>query len=423
MLPAAVTTGIAWGLTRGIIDAKYELEYVVTSHDPAKWSFSENTDLSEVLLIARKRTDASAKVGNCTFINLWRNPSSAPQALAIAQLALSGSPPNISLAVEENDDGSTSLVIDDGVAPLQLAGVKWGEMLSVSRAVLGQRNWIGGAFAQTDLTRCLLAVINGKLRLPGSNAVHDIIICSFGELARFGPDRRDIADGFTTTTVATPYPAFWGHDADRVKSLAGEPNRWLSPRVTAAAGRPLRDATVLWGRAGRLMFTERMRLSTQRLSAVRMEQPSLSNVWWPATLHKNDVQSEKALVLWLNSTLGLLISVGLRVPTEGPWVQFKKPTLEGMPVLDVRTLDEKALKTLAVAFDEISNKQLQPLPNMAIDETRAAIDDALRLALNLPDLGALRTLLAREPVICNTALGVAVPVEEPKDQFELPWGL
>ena len=45
------------------------------------------------------------------------------------------------------------------------------------------------------------------------------------------------------------------------------------------------------------MFTERMRLSTQRLSALRLEQSALSNVWWPVALRKNNEQHEKALVL------------------------------------------------------------------------------------------------------------------------------
>jgi hypothetical protein len=40
-----VTTGIAWARTRGIIDSKYELEFVVTSHDATRWSFSERQRL------------------------------------------------------------------------------------------------------------------------------------------------------------------------------------------------------------------------------------------------------------------------------------------------------------------------------------------------------------------------------------------
>jgi len=407
VLPAAVTTGIAWARTRGIIDSKYELEFVMTSHDADKWSFSENTELSEVLIVARKRTDSEKRAGNCTFINLWRNPTSAPQALAIAHLALSITP----AAMEE---------AGDSVSPIQSAGVKWGEVISLSREVVAHRGWIGGAFAQTDLTRCLLGMTAGTVRLPGAAKAHAIHTCPLGDLATLGPDRRDIADGFTMSSIPTPYPAFWGHDADVVISLAAEPNRWLSPRARAATGRPLRDASLLWGRSGRLMFAERMWLYTQRLIETGLDSAALSNVWWPAALRTENERHEKALVLWFNSTLGLLLSIGLRVPTRGPWVQFKKPTLEAMPVLDVRTLDKKQLNTLATAFDDIAKHPLESLPNMATDETRIAIDVALEHVLDLPDLIPLRALLAREPVVCNASLGAEVLVEEHAEQFELP---
>ena len=45
VLPAAVATGIAWEKTRDLINHGYVLETMVTSYDPARWNFSENTDL------------------------------------------------------------------------------------------------------------------------------------------------------------------------------------------------------------------------------------------------------------------------------------------------------------------------------------------------------------------------------------------
>jgi hypothetical protein len=45
VLPAAVTTGVSWGSTRALIQQRYDLELVVTSHEPDRWNFSENTDL------------------------------------------------------------------------------------------------------------------------------------------------------------------------------------------------------------------------------------------------------------------------------------------------------------------------------------------------------------------------------------------
>ena len=79
------------------------------------------------------------------------------------------------------------------------------------------------------------------------------------------------------------------------------------------------------------MLSERMRLNTQRVFAIRLPDRALSNVSWPFWMNEANEKAEKALVLWINSTLGILLAVGHRVPTQGPWVQFKKPVLAALP--------------------------------------------------------------------------------------------
>jgi hypothetical protein len=110
-------------------------------------------------------------------------------------------------------------------------------------------------------------------------------------------------------------------------------------------------------------------------------------------------EAEKTLVLWFNSTLGLLILVANREETEGPWVQFKKPVLKKMPVLDLRNISRKRLARLASCYDDLANSALLPLPLMWKDPVRGKIDGALSESLGLPDVSIIRQLLAQEPVI------------------------
>jgi hypothetical protein len=143
-----------------------------------------------------------------------------------------------------------------------------------------------------------------------------------------------------------------------------------------------------------------MWLNTQRLVAVCVNQPVLSNVWWPFTRNQELTNRHaKSLVLWLNCSLGLLLSLGNRQETRGAWVSFKKQSLYELPVLDVRALSPAVLQQLAQAFDALSGQPLLPLPQMASDAVRAQIDAAIANALGLPDLTPLRERLAREPVI------------------------
>ena len=61
-------------------------------------------------------------------------------------------------------------------------------------------------------------------------------------------------------------------------------------------------------------------------------------------------QQQKALVLWLNSTLGLLLLLAHREETEGAWIDFKKPILAKLPVLDIGPLSNDQLDELSDTY-------------------------------------------------------------------------
>jgi hypothetical protein len=166
----------------------------------------------------------------------------------------------------------------------------------------------------------------------------------------------------------------------------------------------------------------RLRFNTHRLTAIRVSTPVLSNTWYPVKFSEPNEAHEKALLLWLNSTLGILLLAGHRVPTQGAWVQFKKPTWNPMPVLDVKNLGSSELRGLAGAFDRLKTEELAPIRQMDEDPVRDQIDGAISAVLGLPSTASLRLLLANEPVIRNTPLWASeAPVSEvdAPEQFEL----
>ncbi|MBI2918400.1 MAG: hypothetical protein HYY01_10455 [Chloroflexi bacterium] len=392
VLPKALLSGVAWQETRRLFRMYYQLEYLVVSHDPERWNFSENTDLSEVLLVARKLENpngAHAADGNVVCVNLWKNLRNIVEALTIARGLNIGEPPDV-----ERGQGALEVTLGD---------VKVAEAVSVPWTSIREGLWMWPcAFAQSDLVRAARSLTQGSLWLPGSGVVGAVQLCPLGDMGTLGPDVRDIHDGFRLATgkAKTAYPAFWSHDASKVLTLAQSPNRYLSPLARASKGRPLRKATDLWPRAGRLLIAERTWLKTQRLAAIRLGESVVSNVWWPVTLSHNAEEREKALALWLNSTLGLLVLWSHREETRGAWIKFKKPVLSAMPVLDVTALAPAQKGELVSAYDRLCQQPLLPFPEMANDPVRAEIDAAIAKALNLPDFSVLRKLLAQEPVVC-----------------------
>jgi len=395
VLPKALLSGVSWKPTRDIINRRFALEYLIVSQDPERWNFSENTSLSEVLIVAKK-VGESNQTGQekVTCVNLWKNQLTSFEALSIAQTLMEKEPP--------------SVIDEQGALDIDIGEEKCGEALTVPWSDLRSGAWmLPCSFAQSDLTRAAYHLLKGDVWLPAVGVAGSLSLCPLGKLGDLGPDRRDIHDGFRISKGATPYPAFWGHDAPLVTTLAKNPNCYLSPLAKAKPGRNLRKASDLWPKAGNILIGERFWINTQRLVSVRFKDKVLSNVWWPLALNGNSEEIEKSLVLWLNSTLGLIMLFVHREETRGAWIDFKKPVLAALPVLAVGGLKAKELKALSKVYDRFCNEEILPFPQMAHDLVRKAIDDAISAILGLPDITVLREMLAREPVVCLKNIGTA----------------
>ncbi len=392
VLPRALVSGVAWKPTRDLLTTRYDLEYMIASHEPDHWNFSENTQLSEVLLVARRRpqnnnNNASRNVG-LTAVNLWRQPRNAIEALSVAR--------SIAAASARRSPGNTA-------SEIMLGHIKVGEAIAIEpQAVDTESLKFSCAFAQSDLVRTLMEARGGRLCLPSIISSRSLPLCPLQELGELGFDARDIHDAFTISGSVTPYAALWNHDASAVTTMSQRPNRWLRPRSKPKEGRPARDADHLWQRSGTLLLSGELWLKTMRVSAALLHRKVVSNVWWSIRLRTKSKHDEKCLALWLNSSLGLLMLLGHRVETRGAWVHFKKPVLMSMPVLDVRQITAKRKDRLSRAFDELARLPLEPFPSMVEDEARIRIDAAISQALGLPDLSVLREMLAREPIVCLT---------------------
>lgn len=387
VLPKALLSGVEWEASRKLL-APYLLETVIASHDPNRWNFSENTDLSEVLVVARK-TSVDNPEGNTLCVNLWTNEDAPLAALEISEQLREEPIPQL-------QEGSLSL---------RVGGDKVGEAFNIPWLELrGMAHWLFPcAFAQADLVRLVLDLCKGKLKV-GSQS-YPLPLCALHLLATLGPDRRRLWATFEVMDKPPGHPAFWGHDATEVNSVLQRPNSYLSKLSKPKEKQRTGYAESLLRQAGNVLIAERMWLNTQSAPAMLVTKPVLSNVWWPVQL-RNDTNDSaaKALIVWLNSTLGLLILLSYRAETRGAWVDFKKPTLQNLPVLNLLTLKKEAMGTLVRCFDEVAGGSIQPLQKIAEDEARKKIDASVCEALGLPDLAELRGRLSLEPILSLSPL-------------------
>ena len=389
VLPATVCTGPSWKQTRSLIEHDFALDMVIASHDPLRWNFSDSTDLSEALLIATRRPDNhDTAERRTTFVNLWRNPDGVLDAHRVAQAITVTKPARL--------EGT-------GTALLEVDGRHVGEVLSMPELKLAGKQWSGMQFARADLIRSALRLLDdGEAWVPGEEGAANIPLCPLAELGDVGPDIRDLWDGFERTTAVTAYPMVENHDTDKRRWITTTPDKYLAPLVEPRAGRHLKPVDQLWPKAGRLLVGARLWLNTTRVVAMRSEMNVLASMWWPVKLEGESV--EKALTVWLNSSLGLINLLAVRNTTRGAWVQLKKADLEELPVLDVYHLAPAQLQGLSDLFDQLEGAEFERLPGMANCPARHSLDDGISRILGLPNLTKLRDLLASEPVVSNRRL-------------------
>lgn len=381
VLPRAFLSGVSWSGCRRLLLDNYHIQFIVTSFENGKnWNFSENTDLSEVLIVARKRVKKNKKDANqrSVFVNLWRKPKNEIEAIRIASQIKS---------VELNSSSHDISNINAAPFILKDNAVKSGEIYSgvLSDLDFGEFSF----FSQMELNRVQLRLREGIVYIPDKGVIGNFKNATLAEMGgAIGPDRSQVHSSFIISTSRSNFSAFWGYDSESVKTILEVPNMFLHPKND-------RTARNLASSAGNLLVVERARLTTYPVLASYLEEPVLSNVWWPV---KIDRETGKILSLWLNSTLGLLSLLAATEVTEGPWVALKKETLTNLRLFDVRGLTQKQKATLLSLYDNVCRKHLRALPQEFTNPVvRKEIDDVFLRVMGIEgNLTGLYKMLAEE---------------------------
>jgi type I restriction-modification system DNA methylase subunit len=388
VLPRAVLSGVAWEKVREKLLSSYHIEYIITSYEiNNQWNFSENTDLSEILLVARKRR-TEEEAGFTIFANLWRKPKNELESIHLGsqlkQLHQSAALYNI-----ENSNVSQH--------SLKLQGAKIGEAYS---ARLEDLNFgVYNFFSQMELNRTSILLRKGIVYTPDQGIVGHIKLTTLSDLgATIGPDVKQVHSVFRRESARSFYNAFWDYDSNLVNTIQQRPNSYLEPKDS-------RKARQLWTKRGQLLIVERAWLKTYPVLAIHLNNAVLSNVWWPVKL--DDISLSKFLSVWINSTFGFLLFSSIAEVTRGPWIKIKKKYLQNMYVLDINKLNKHQRDALLQLYDKqvtsakISELRFKAPPEeFAQPDARKIIDEEICNILGLRlNLGTLYRMLSTEPML------------------------
>ena len=397
VLPVTALSGESWREVRGMLASRYEIEYVVSSHDPDLRSMSYDTAIAEALLVARRLSEDESPPGRGVFVNLWRTARQETDALALVNAV--------------NATASTPLLRSDGPpvggSPLMVGGEQWGEVVD---GPVGQDPWKAARWKRALTGQFATAVERGELWTEdGAGLAGHIPVAAVSEVCTVGPqDRRirgslGVFEGYHGWNEQAQFPAIWSLDSSIHQGMLAEPNAWLSPKSGI-------DHQPIWDQSGVVHITRDVRYNSQRIMTTRTTTRALGvRAWFTLNVQEADPvvksQREIALALWCNSTLGMLLHANHSNRAQEGRGTGNKGMLESLTTLDVRELQEWQLDEAQAIWRDFRNRKFQPFHHCAVDPARIELDervvrDMLGLGEGAVEAAArLRTLLASDPSI------------------------
>ena len=159
VLPVTALAGESWRQVRAMLAARYEIELVVSSHDPELRSMSYDTDIAEILLLARRLHANERPSRRGGFVNLWRAPRRETDALALVNAVNAAA-----AAPLHRSDGPPV-----GGSPLFVGGEQWGELLN---GPVHDGPWTASRWRQGQTGQFAAALERGELwNADGSRVV------------------------------------------------------------------------------------------------------------------------------------------------------------------------------------------------------------------------------------------------------------
>lgn len=389
VLPATFMQGTSWENARYLLDRYYQDTLVVgiATDGNTDRAFSADTDMAEILLVATRKQDNGMDEDNSVVVNILRRPRTHLEALTL------------SLRIEQTRRETKQESGKFRFTAKQNAG-----------NFFRTKDWSGLGIIESSLVFCMNSLQHGNLFLPRMKSPVSVPISRLDQLGRRGFLHRDI-NGLTSkgeprgpfdleSASPTPeFPILWGHDANRERKMI------VTPDQQGAIRTGLRQQAVeLWEQgASRLHYSLGFQINSQSLAACFTNQKSLGGQAWPNFI--TDERWEVPLVLWANTTLGLISSWWTGTRQQQGRSILTITLLNQLVSLDPKKLTNNQLAQCKQIFQDFSDKDFLPANEAYRDHVRIELDHAILVTMLgldqdvLENLAILRRQWCHEPSV------------------------
>ena len=354
VVPTTACTGSSGVAERRFLAERFRIRTVVTSHDPQRPNFSENTSIHESLLICRRQTEGDAVVDRPTqFVQLRTMPATPAEAME---------------AVEAIEAGTTG---------------KWITIFEQPESLIREGDWRPCQFLDPEL-------VGAAMHLEQENG-----LVPLRDRYQLGPAGRRIRDAFRPVDgVDHDYHVFWGRSKDLRTTMEAAPEQAVADKKPALAVRYRQQA-------GHILVASKFRTDSGRLLAIFSDTPALGSMWVPVQAQTTTLEQAKALCAWCNSTLGAL-GFMMRRGTMLTNPSFSQAELATLRVPDFRAV---SASMLAEAFEQTKHTPAESWKHAAEDDMRDCLDRAASATtgISLSTIRNWRARISREPTVSNEA--------------------
>lgn len=383
VVPRAILSGVSWGKIRDRLFQQFEIKYIISNYDPGDkklgidgWSWSENTELGEVMIIAQKTTK-KIELRETVYVNLINKPQSEVYSICYAN-----SIRKEKLKADINDGHFQNIKFDNKTV---------GYYYKVNQSIL-KDNWLSPClFSNPELNKLVLR-IKSELPLVDLSTI----------LYKDGVDIKQIKDSFNFTDTRTSYPVLLGQQSSMNRMMLSD--SFISygiPKINRA------DEIYIKNKSS-LLLSERPHLGNDGLIMYKLNKQVLATAFWEIRFKEEGI--DKLMLLWFNSTFGLLLYLSSSTSSMAGIFKTKKKQLEKMKVINPVEFKQEMIIEIDKLFELIKDDEVRKFEDefkLAITGkgVRYKIDQFFIKKLNIKiDINYYYSLLKDEPSISGKRL-------------------
>ena len=417
VMPLSLMAGDAWEDSRSLLTSEYADLVIVTiaGAGDSDASFSADTRIGECVVIGRKTGEYAPGGRRATFVSLYERPS---YPLIGSQVAREIRCLVDARQLHRLEDGPV------GATPIRFGDRAVGEVLDAPLPTQG--GWLLSRIKDFSVAQTAYQVAtSGRVWLPTMSEREVLVIpmTTVEEIGEVGPYHADIQWATQSGGIRGPfridkarsgsvptYPVLWSCDADRERTMNFEADSegvQLKGKDRKEQTAVVEKVKAVWASASHCHLNRDFRFNSHSIAMQYTTRRTIGGRAWPSiSLGTSDL--EKALVVWGNTTIGLLVYWWRANKSLAGRGTIGVKGAKVLPILDVTKLSARQLASAVAIFDLMCRKELLPLNEIDRDPARRELDTAFaRDVLGFEEsvaapggpLDTLRMKLAREPSV------------------------